>query len=278
MNSGNKNILISVIIVQYNNFELTRAAIKSLLNFNKNVECILIDNASKGFNKEYFAEGFPELKIISLDNNSGFSKANNLGAEIASGEILLFLNNDTITIENYDKILYNLFEKDKNLGIVGLKLLNDDMTLQLSHGRLPDFFQEIIDKIKTFFFEKKVFPFYQLIKVLHSRTKVTQWVTGAALAIRKDLFKELGGFDENIFMYFEDKDLCKRCIEKGYKVLYSNQASIIHIRGGSTKDNSQKQKMNKIYRQSQKYYYKKHLNSFNRFLLDLYFKLRWPEL
>ncbi|MFM7373510.1 MAG: glycosyltransferase family 2 protein, partial [Sphaerospermopsis kisseleviana] len=91
---------------------------------------------------------------------------------------------------------------------------------------------------------------------------------GAALFIRADLFHSLGGFDENFFMYFEESDLCQRVKNKGYKILYTPQVSLIHIRGHSV--NKIANKMVVEYRLSQIYYYKKHRPLWERLILRVY--------
>ena len=96
------------------------------------------------------------------------------------------------------------------------------------------------------------------------------WVSGAAMAIRREIFEETGGFDEKFFMYFEDKDLCYRVKELEYKIVINNEIKVIHFGGKSLKENKERKK---LYYKSQNYYWRKHY-SLGSFILMLF--IRWP--
>ena len=95
------------------------------------------------------------------------------------------------------------------------------------------------------------------------------WVTGAALFIRRDVYQRLGGFDDNLFMFFEDKDLCFRVRQSGLRVAYDPSISLIHLKGGSSGGDSSAFVRTK-YRESQRRYYEKNLPAFDRKMLSLY--------
>jgi GT2 family glycosyltransferase len=113
--------------------------------------------------------------------------------------------------------------------------------------------------------------FSSLYNRIYSKEQEVGWVTGACLMIRRDVFEELKGFDELFFMYFEDVDICKRIHDLDLKVVYYPKTSLIHLLGGSS--HNIKKKVSTYYRDSQLYYYQKHLGSFQTNFLKLYLKL-----
>lgn len=266
--------MVSVIIVQYNNFELTKEAIRSFRKFHTegNYEIILADNGSKGFESKEFENEFPGIIIIDVKENKGFGAANNLGAKAAKGDVLYFLNNDTLANSEYISKVEERFRNEAETGIIGPRLLNRDNTYQLSHGRLPSFHREMKDKVIYFMFNRKwEFP-NRLLTRKFAKEQYTEWVTGAAIFIRRDLFEGIGGFDENFFMFFEDKELCRKVMMREKKILYFPDACLIHLKGGSS-GGGNSEFTNKEYRKSQIYYYNKHRKFLERFLLKIFLKL-----
>lgn len=265
--------MISVIIVQYNNSRLTYTAIESFRKFHKgNYEIILVDNGSTEPDAVEFAKDIPGLKLICLDTNLGFGKANNLAAQKSSGDILLFLNNDTVTTSEFLHKIEEEFSSDSSIGIIGPKLFNSDGSLQLSYGKLPSLFVEFTDKLFYSMVDKKNKLALNYLKNRYLEKECTGWVTGAALFIRKNLFSDLNGFDESFFMYFEDKELCKRVIDSGNKVVFSPESSLIHLRGASLNDPN-REFLDKKYRESQLIYYKKHKTKLEQILLNSYLRI-----
>lgn len=265
--------MISVIIVQYNNSRLTHTAIKSFRKYHVyNYEIILVDNGSTEQSAVEFAKDIPNLKLICLDKNLGFGKANNLAVQKSLGDILLFLNNDTVTTSEFLSKIETEFSKDSSIGIIGPKVFNPDGSLQLSHGNLPSVLIEFADKLLYSLFDKKNKLLLNYIKKKYTKKELTGWVTGAALFITKKLFLELNGFDESFFMYFEDKDLCKRVNDSGKKVVFFPESSLIHLRGASLNEPN-KEFLKKKYRESQLIYYKKHKTNFEQILLRAYLRI-----
>lgn len=265
--------MVSVIIIQHNNSRLTKNAIESFLNYHKNnFEIILVDNNSTEAGAVEFIKEFPELKLISCEKNIGFGAANNMAAQISIGDILLFLNNDVIITSEFIKKIENEFHADSSIGIIGPQILNTDKTLQLSCGMLPSIFVEFSDKLLYPAVDKKNKIAINYINKRFSKKEETEWVTGAALFITKKLFEELNGFDESFFMYFEDKDLCARAIDRGKRVIYFPESSLIHLRGGSFKGPNENFLLRK-YRESQTLYYQKHKSKLEQLFLKAYLKL-----
>ncbi len=265
--------MISAILVQHNGFELTRAAIRALRESQKGgVEIILIDNGSKGFDAAALRREFPELRVVLNPENEGFARANNLAASVATGEILLFLNTDTEAREPFAGLVEGRFREDPRLGVLGPRLVNPDGSFQLSAGELPTFFREIYDKIMYGMLRRGARAIHARLDRAYSARREVGWVTGAALFIRTAVFRRVGGFDEAMFMYFEDKDLCKRVRDAGARVVFDPSFAVMHIKAGSSTA-ALEPFLHRAYRASQRRYYARHRPVWERMLLGLYRRL-----
>lgn len=265
--------MISVIITNYNTSDLLINCLRSLYQYNKNsiFEVIVVDNNSSDDSVIKVKKYFPNVKLINLDQNLGFSRANNIGAKYAAGEHLLFINSDTQFIENSLNEINSLIQKDKSIGIIGPKILNTDFTYQISSGKYPGILVELFDKIK-YALAKKNRHFRAILEYINRNPREVDWVTGACMIIPKSIFEQIEGFDENIFMYFEDKDLCHRIKNRGYRIVYYPHTKILHHLAGSTKSKSKKE-VEYIYRKSQLYYYQKYCNKIQYMLVKIYQKI-----
>ncbi|MBI3586925.1 MAG: glycosyltransferase family 2 protein [Ignavibacteriales bacterium] len=265
--------MLSVIILQYNNAALTKKAIESFQKrYRGEYEIILVDNNSTEEEARHIGQHLHNIRFIQNETNEGFSRGNNRAAQSAKGEILLFLNNDTITVSDFVPDVLGVLRKDASVGIIGPKLLNEDFSFQISCGKLPSILHEVIDKIIYSLARTKASRVLRWLEKKYSQPMPVEWVTGAALFIRAHIFKRLGGFDEQLFMFFEDKDLCLRTRLLGKKVIYFPSTSLIHLGGGSN-TSSLKKTTEMIYRRSQISYYKKHLGLFQQYVLTLYLKI-----
>lgn len=237
---------ISVIIVNLNTKKLLSDCIRSVYKDMPWAEVIVVDNGSTDGSQKNIKKNFRKVILIENEKNLGFGAANNVGAKKASGDILFFLNSDTIVPKGSLQKLIDFFVYYPKAGVVGPKVVLPDGDLQ------PYSFGSDISLI-TILKEK----LYRLIgkKQTPTNVKRVDWVTGAALLARKSVFKVIGGFDENFFMYFEDNDLCLRCRQFGYKVYIYPHISIVHLGGKSI---AADEKRAKLYFKSQDYFFKKH--------------------
>ena len=265
---------VSIVILNYNTSELLGECLRSLYQFpeTRTYEIIVVDNGSLDSSCDHIRSNFPDVKIIRNEKNIGFSRGNNTGALAARGSFVLFLNSDTLFTGNCIAPLAELLHDHPDVGAVGPKLLNADGSLQLSCGSLPNLFVELWDKVRYSLHRRGGKSIRLLYDRFHRRTRETGWITGACMMVRSDTFRSLGGFDENYFMYFEDKDLCRRLKKSCWKIMYFPSTAIVHLLGGTSKK-SVKDEINRYYRESQKYYYERHLNRFHRIGLQFYFSL-----
>lgn len=264
---------VSIILVNYNSAGLLRQCLKSIYEQTQDIsfEVIVVDNASSDESRQIVRSEFPAVQLIESSENLGFSRGNNLGVKLAKGTYCLFLNTDTILFENSIKALADFLDTHPEVGAVGPKILFEDRCFQLSAGRLPNLFGEFLDKIVYFLARRWRLVICPMLERRHNATKTVGWLTGACFMVRHNAFLQVRGFDEKIFMYFEDKDLCKRINSSGWQIMYHPLTSIIHLLAGSS-GSIDKQKINGLYRTSQLYYYRKHLGRLQTVLLQWYLR------
>ena len=238
---------LAIIIVNYQSQAYLRTCLESIYRQIKSMPCeIVVVNNDEQEDILALKKDFPEIKIIKTEKNIGFGRGANLGVENSRGEWLLFLNPDTELLSDHAKTI-RLFEKISAVGIIGPKLVDENDVLQewiagaeITLGSL------ICNK----------FGFGQSKKIWESAvSREADWISGAVLTIRRELFAELKGFDENIFMYFEDVDLCRRARAAGKKIIYFPEEKIRHWGGRSSAD---KKAQKKNYYTAQDYYFCKH--------------------
>ena len=231
---------VSFIIVNYNLSTEIKDCIDSIYNriVSLDYEIIIVDNNS--FSEERIllrdaTSSRDNLKVIYLQDNLGFGKASNIGAENSSGELLFFLNPDTRIIQNYFSLVEDIFKTRNGTAIIGLNVsegtLQDD-----SAASFPNVFIELLNLI---FLGNRLNFFFNAIKKkkVNNQPVEVDWVTGACLLIKKRIFFELGGFNKAFFMFYEDMDLCFAAKKRGYKVIYLPEFRLFHQGSVSAKKN-----------------------------------------
>lgn len=261
---------LSIIIVNYNNKD---PLLNTLEAIHKNLkgldyEVIVVDNASTDGSVESLKQNYPSVKLVALDYNVGFAKANNEGAKHASGQYLLILNHDTYVPEGAAEKLVELKKSYPEYGVVAPLIFNPDNSLQLSWGKDLHFFSEIFLK---YFSEKWYRLQFKLKKGEVSRN--VDWVSGACFLIEREFYERIGGFDENFFIYIEDADLGKRIRRLGYQIHLTSKAEIIHYLGQSTSKYPRRSLLEA--KKSQLYYYCKHNSKLALRILKFYLFIRF---
>jgi len=272
---------VSTIIVSYNTFELTVTAIESAIDASPEIqrEIIVVDNNSPDNSaarlKEYFFghEGTP-VTIIALAENAGFSGANNVGAKEASGEVLFFLNPDAIVHSGAISELHSFLIRHPEVGALGPYVLNPDGSDQDSVGSFVSLRSLLRFCIPTSAMFQKGFA---KKTVLPAATSKVDFVKGCAIAMRREVYDQIGGWDESYFLYAEERELCFATRQRGYQNYFLRSASIVHIGGASTnRENYADQQV--IQQRSSLQFMKRHhgraMVNFNRALGILGFGLR----
>jgi GT2 family glycosyltransferase len=262
--------MISVILVQHNNGSLTVDAVRTLQEHaSGGYEVIVVDNASTDGSFEFVRQHVAGATVIANSANEGFGAANDLAARQASGDILLFLNNDTLCHQDIIAPVEREFARDSSIGVLGPAMVNPDGTFQLSAGWLPSFWREIVEKILYSGLRAGIPALESFVRSQFRSQRAVGWVTGAALYIRKSLYESIGRFDPRMFMYFEDKDICARVWKAGKKVLYAPSITVTHIKGGSS-PHQISPRLRAAYRDSQRHYYARHRPALEQYLVSVY--------
>jgi GT2 family glycosyltransferase len=223
---------LSIIIVTYNSDKFIRDCLNSIQNEKENLsstEVIVVDNDSRDQTVNIIEKEFPWVYLIKNRKNIGLARANNQGIDISSGKYLLFLNPDTKILQGSLVKLINFMETTPDVGVVGIKLLYPDGTIQYSCREFPNirvilFRRTILGKL----FGKETLNKYLMSDWDHNEIKEVDWVLGAFLAIPRKVLNEVGCFDPTYKLYFEDIDLCYRVKKAGYKIYYYPDAEAIH--------------------------------------------------
>jgi len=239
--ASTKQINLSIIIVNYNLAEEIENCLNSLLSVLNSsgkidFEIIIVDNNSPDkslpeVEKKFIQEN---IKFYYLKENIGFGKGNNFGFSKTSGQYICFLNPDTIIKEEIFSQIINLFEGDSSIGIIGPKQRAKQSVFDFSAGFSPNLFFELFNLLGLGVFCEG-FIMHLYAKWKKKKLIEVNWILGAAIFIRSELFKTINGFDKDYFMFFEEVDLCRRVSDNGLKVIYYPGLGIHHIGSVSAK-------------------------------------------
>ena len=262
-------IKLSIIIVSWNTKELLKQCLESLNKGCEGVggyEVIVVDNGSTDGSKEYLKSqianlkpkkprprnsfGIQNLKLIFNDRNLGFAKGNNIGIREARGEYIMLLNSDTIVKEGAIEKLVGFLDKNKKAAGVMPLILNENGSVQKDpiFLRFPSplraffYYNSWLKKIASNYFPNLLFS----LKDFSGVTDVEQ-LSGAAMIVRGNILKSIGGLDERYPYYFEDVDLSYRLKKLGYKLFMDPEAEIVHLGGRSTQKLIEKDGQEKMF-------------------------------
>lgn len=220
------DIDLSVIIVSYENLEIIRDCLYSIMIFNDigdRLETIVVEQSRTPEVYQELSREFPAVTVIRNENN-GFGAGNNRGAATARGRYLLFLNSDTVLIEPVFGFAVARFENNPELSLFGMRLVSVDGGKSISFfpkdgtHLLSGLLWRVCDRFELFL------PSVML-------------VSGADMFVRKDAFFKVGCFDESMFMYYEERDLCGRVVLAGGHIGYFPEKRIVHLEGASSGKN-----------------------------------------
>jgi len=230
---------VSVIIVNYNGGEMLTETLHTLEKFTDGIEyeAIVVDNASTKDNVVELIRSFKNVSLIKSEKGLGYAGANNAGVKIARGKYLCIINNDMIFIENVIKDCIDFIKASKNRVFVGPKILNRDMSLQISIGK----FDTLWYIFSVNFFLYLLFPksklfnkYYYNYKNFTAPTEV-DLIKGCFMVMEKKEFDLLGGFHEDSLFYGEETELCFRFWQTGGKVIFLPTTRVVHLGGGVSK-------------------------------------------
>jgi GT2 family glycosyltransferase len=222
---------VSVIIVNYNTPELTAELIVSIRRHTAGVgyDIIVVDNGSEPSRRFCADPAKPALKTIQSDTNLGFGKAVNLAARSSARRYLLFANSDCRLTSNALPVMVAYMQQNHACAACSPRLIQKDGRVHSSIRRFPDYGNIRHSRGSILRTDSN----YTL--VADTSRREVEAMSATFMMVRRDLFEQLGGFDERFFMYVEDTDLCKRFHDVGKQVIYLGDVSVVHHWGASTR-------------------------------------------
>lgn len=276
---------LSIIIVNYNTYELTKQTINSIVEKEHpfQYEILLVDNASSDGSIERLQEEFTSyiyqgiLQVFINKTNLGFAKANNIGMKIAKGEYILLLNSDTVINENCLELCLAQIKKDIKIGALGCKVVLSDGTLDHACKRgFPTPKASLYYLLKLHKKNPIKYGQYDALHLHEDETGEVDCLMGAFMLMPKNVLDKVGLLDEDFFMYGEDINLCYRIKKAGFKILYYPKAQITHYKGGSSK--KKRTKVIYDFHQAMWIFYKKHYyGEYNFIVTVLVFMGIWTK-
>jgi GT2 family glycosyltransferase len=235
-------------------------------------EIIVVENCSEDGSAELVREQFPEVKLIGNAQRQGFAANNHTGALAGSAPVLLFLNPDTEAPPGSLRAMLNTVSQHPECGVFGSRLLDAQGEVERSMGRYPTLVSILLDRLlqSPSFLRPLLERFSQRYFLGYERERYADWVTGAALWIRRETLEKAGGWDGEIFMYYEDVDLCYRARQAGYKVLYAPQSTLFHYHNKTPVDPGRRKEW---MRQSRSAFMRKHYGPLRGRLYPLLLRL-----
>lgn len=265
------NIDVSIIIVNYNTCKMTKECIDSIYakTIGVTFEVILVDNASSDGSKEMF-ELDKRITYIYNTDNLGFGGANNIGVNISRGRNILFLNSDTLLINNAVKVLSDYCDTNPNIGSCGGNLFSADGNLIHSFSMMSPLIYTLnsllFNKLAVFLWGKN-YEYNTTEDTLNVR-----YVTGADLMVKKKVLKEVGAFDTRFFMYCEEAELSHRIRNAKFEIVSVPEAKIIHLVGKSFDADKQINRI-RYYRISNRLYCELHYGKIYAFIERVLWKM-----
>lgn len=282
MSEPKQNIV--TVIVNYKSKDLTLKGLESLLNEKAasphlNITAVVVENASGEYEdilSQVQSAGWDNwVTVIDSDKNGGFGYGNNLGFkygfEYEPVDFFYLLNPDARCHPNAVSALVEPMNKDSSVAITGSTFFNDDGSLWPIAFRFPSIFSEIERGFRLGFISK-LLKNWVVAREMEQVQQPVDWVAGASMMLRASVVKNLKGFDESFFLYYEETDLCMRVKKAGLKTLYVPKSKVLHIAGQSTKvteRNSVRKRVPDYWYQSRSMYFRKNHGFFYAIATDV---------
>jgi GT2 family glycosyltransferase len=221
---------VSISIVTWNSAEEIRGCLSGLADLPANWEVCVVDNKSSDNTGEIVKNEFPFVRLIANTDNKGFAEANNQAILSSDSDYVLLLNPDTeATAEGLAKAL-DIIEENPQIGMLGVRLVNDDGSLQTTCFHYPTFWKNFIDTFGLYrlFSKEKNMEMFAGEFFEHTEARKVDWVKGAFMLVRREVIEKAGAVPEDYFMFAEDLDFCWQTAQKGYEIWFSPEVSVKH--------------------------------------------------
>lgn len=229
---------IAIVILNWNGKELLEQFLPSVIAFSEGATIYVADNASSDTSISYVRTNFPEVIIIQNEKNGGYAKGYNDALGSVDEALFCLLNSDVEVTKNWLIPIISEFESNLKTAIIQPKILDFKQKTHFEYAGAAGGF---IDKYGYPYCRGRIFHTLEEDRNQYNDSATIFWASGACLFIRKDVFHELNGFDEDFFAHQEEIDLCWRAFNLGYKTTYISESVVYHV-GGATLESSNPKK------------------------------------
>jgi N-acetylglucosaminyl-diphospho-decaprenol L-rhamnosyltransferase len=239
--AADADIDVSIVIVSRNTRDVLRACLASIAAHagDLRTETIVVDAVSTDGTPEMVRRAFPAVTLLEPGENTGFSRGNNIGIRRARGAFVLLLNPDTELTVSALPVLVAALRSDPDIGVVGPRLRYPDGSVQSSRRRFPTLRTAIVEStlVQEWRPDHPELTRYYMRDVPDDAPHDVDWLVGACLLVRREVFQTAGLLDERLFLYAEEPEWCWRVRRAGWRVRYIPGAEVIHHEGTSTSQN-----------------------------------------
>jgi len=229
---------LSIVVLSWNTRELLRACLKSLVGqeHGLRLEIVVVDNGSRDGSADLVASEFPQVRLIRNGVNEGYARGNNQGLRATTAPLMMTLNSDTEVRPRALRILVDFLRRFPEYGACAPRLVNPDGSVQRACMRFPTLADGFLwdSWFERRFGRARSVRRYFMEEFDHLGDADVEQPPGACFLMRRDLFERTGGFDERLFLFFNDVDLCRSIHELGFRIRYLARAEVMHHRGRST--------------------------------------------
>lgn len=263
----NDSMKLSIVLITKNSRSVLFDCLNALdkndeITSSKNAQWIIVDNASNDGSIDEILNLYPNINVIKNKENFGFAKAANQGFNVSVNDYILYINTDAEIKQGSISILYNEIISDKNIAVIGPRLLRKDNTIQKSVYPEATLWTELFKPIVKLIVSIKE-KFYKAGKCYTVNS-----LRGACFIINREYMKQVGGFDERYFFYLEETDLFRKLKMIGKKICYLPGSEVYHY-GGLGSDDTIIFDREKMYNESLLKYFAKNRNKFENFIIRI---------
>jgi GT2 family glycosyltransferase len=230
---------VSVVVVSFNTRDLLRDCLTSLYAELQGIshEVFVVDNVSRDGSADMVAQEFSAVQLIRSNVNLGFAAGNNRAFPLATGRYIVLLNSDAFLRKDALRRSIDYMDADPQIGLGGARLVDADGSWQASARMFPSPLNDFLSLsgLAAKFPKSKFFGRQNRTWADQNQPIDTDWVPGAYSIIRRTTLEEVGYFDEQFFLYYEEVDLCRRMKRAGYRVRYWPDVVVVHLGGESSK-------------------------------------------
>ena len=271
--------VLSVVVLSWNTQALTLACLQALYAEQPKHarEVIVVDNGSADGSADAIAQQFPAVRLLRNADNRLYAEGNNQGAKVALGDYVVTLNSDTEVRPGALDKLVDYLMKHADYGAAAPRLSDPDGSVQHACQRFPTLWTALCfdSWFGSFWPGKRVVDRYMMRDFDHIESRDVDQPPGACCMLRTKEWRELDGFDEQLALFYNDVDLCKRLAARHRKIRYLADAEVMHHRGASTRNFA---KMLVIWHKNRLAYYRKHYGALGGMWVRLCVRLRiWEE-